>query len=125
MTKRVVSLALLVAHAAAADEMLARATTIGTFFQNAITPATWTVRSRDDLTGPLTEIYDKAKKVSRAHFKGRRVVVKAGGRHGLSNENQGTGLCGNQMLRRVRRHRRDACSTAWRCRFLTARREMT
>ena len=24
-------------------------------------------------------------------------------------------------LRRPRRHRRDACSTAWRCRFLTAR----
>ena len=39
------------------------------------------------------------------------------------------GLCGNQNLRRVRaessrrppRHRRDACSTAWRCEFLTAR----
>ena len=38
-------------------------------------------------------------------------------------------LCGNQNLRRVRaessrrppRHRRDACSMAWRCRFLTAR----
>ena len=28
-------------------------------------------------------------------------------------------LCGNQILRRV--HRRDACSMAWRCRFLTAR----
>ena len=36
-------------------------------------------------------------------------------------------LCGNQILRRVRadssrrppRHRRDACSMAWRCRFLT------
>ena len=38
-------------------------------------------------------------------------------------------LCGNQILRRVRaessrrppRHRREACSMAWRCRFLTAR----
>ncbi len=32
-------------------------------------------------------------------------------------------LCGNQNLRRVRlpRHRRDACSMAWRCRFLTDR----
>ena len=42
----------------------------------------------------------------------------------------GAALCGNQNLRRVRaessrrppRHRRDACATAWRCRFLTARR---
>ena len=41
----------------------------------------------------------------------------------------GRTLCGNQNLRRVRaestrrppRHRRDACSMAWRCRFLTAR----
>ena len=41
----------------------------------------------------------------------------------------GNNLCGNQILRSVRdessrrppRHRRDACSTAWRCRFLTAR----
>ena len=122
MKKRVVSLALLlVAHATAADEMLARAATIDAFFQNATAPATWTVRSHSDLTGPITEIYDKAKKVSRAHVKGRRVVVKAGGRHGLSNENQGAGLCGNQNLRRVRaewsrrppRHRRDACSMAW------------
>jgi hypothetical protein len=39
------------------------------------------------------------------------------------------GLCGNQNLRRARaessrrppRHRRDACSMAWRCWFLTAR----
>ena len=32
-------------------------------------------------------------------------------------------LCGNQILRRGRspRHRRDACSIAWRCRFLAAR----
>ena len=38
-------------------------------------------------------------------------------------------LCGNQILRRVRaessrrppRHRRDTCSTAWGCRFPTAR----
>ena len=96
MTKRVVSLALLVAHATAADELLARAATIDTFFQNATALTTWTVRSRDDLTGPITEIYDKAKRVSRAHVKGRRVVVKTGGRHGLSNENQGAGLCGNQ-----------------------------
>ena len=75
MTKRVVSLALLVATAAA-DEMLARAATIDVFFQNATSPATWTVRSRDDLTGPITEIYDKAKRVSRAHYKGRRDDVK-------------------------------------------------
>ena len=95
MTKRVVNLALLVATATA-DELLARASTIDVFFQNATTPATWSVRSRNDLTGPITEIYDKAKRVSRAHFKGRRVVVKTGGRHGLSNENQGAGLCGNQ-----------------------------
>ena len=27
-----------------------------------------------------------------------------------------------KLLRRVPRHRRDACSMAWRCRFLTARR---
>ena len=41
----------------------------------------------------------------------------------------GAALCGNQNLRRVRaessrrppRHRRDACATAWRCEFLTAR----
>ena len=38
-------------------------------------------------------------------------------------------LCGNQIYgsrpespRRPPRHRRDACSMAWRCRFLTARR---
>ena len=44
-------------------------------------------------------------------------------------EAAGWDLCGNQNLRRVRaestrrppRHRRDACSMAWRCRFLTAR----
>ena len=42
----------------------------------------------------------------------------------------GAVLCGIKILRRVRaessrrppRHRRDACSMAWRCRFLTARR---
>ena len=42
----------------------------------------------------------------------------------------GAALCGNQNLRRVRaessrrppHHRRDACSIAWRCPFLTARR---
>ena len=67
MSKRVVSLALLVAYVTAADEMLARAATIDTFFQNATAPATWTVRSRNDLTGPITELYDKAKRVSRAH----------------------------------------------------------
>ena len=40
----------------------------------------------------------------------------------------GRGLCGNQNFtarsessRRPPRHRRDACSMAWRCRFLTAR----
>ena len=98
MTKRVVSLALVVAHVTAADELLARAATIDTFFQNATAPATWTVRSRDDLTGPLTEIYDKAKHVSRAHFKGRRVVVKTGGRHGLSNENRGAGVLYFELL---------------------------
>ncbi len=98
MTKRVVSLALVVAHATAADELLARAATIDTFFTNATAPATWTVRSRDDLTGPITELYDKAKRVSRAHVKGRRVVVKAGGRHGLSNENQGAGVLYFELL---------------------------
>ena len=98
MTHRVVSLALLVAHVKAADEMLARAATIDTFFQNATAPATWTVRSRNDLTGPITEIYDKAKRVSRAHVKGRRVVVKTGGRHGLSNENRGAGVLYFELL---------------------------
>ena len=98
MTKRVVSLALLVAHATAADELLARAATIDVFFQNATAPDTWTVRSRDDLTGPITELYDKAKRVSRAHVKGRRVVVKAGGRHGLSNENRGAGVLYFELL---------------------------
>ncbi len=98
MTKRVVSLALLVAHVTAADEMLARAATIDAFFKNATAPATWTVRSRDDLTGPITELYDKAKHVSRAHVKGRRVVVKTGGRHGLSNENQGAGVLYFELL---------------------------
>jgi hypothetical protein len=98
MTKRVVSLALLVAHVTAADEMLARAATIDAFFKNATAPATWTVRSRDDLTGPITELYDKAKRVSRAHVKGRRVVVKAGGRHGLSNENRGAGVLYFELL---------------------------
>ena len=42
---------------------------------------------------------------------------------------EGCKLCGNQSLRRVRaessprppRHRRDACSMAWRCRFFTTR----
>ena len=42
----------------------------------------------------------------------------------------GAALCGNQIYWRVRpesprrppRHRSDACSMAWRCRFLTARR---
>ena len=42
---------------------------------------------------------------------------------------EGCQLCGNQILRRVRpessrrppRHRRDACSMAWRCRFITTR----
>ena len=39
-------------------------------------------------------------------------------------------LCGNQKFtapssRRPPRHRRDACSTAWRCRFLIARRSRT
>ena len=97
MTKRVVNLALLVATAAA-DELLARAATIDAFFQNATAPPTWTVRSRDDLTGPITELYDKAKRVSRAHVKGRRVVVKAGGRHGLSNENQGAGVLYFELL---------------------------
>ena len=48
MKKRVVSLALLVAHATAADELLARAATIDAFFQNATAPATWTVRSHSD-----------------------------------------------------------------------------
>ena len=66
---------LLVAHATAADELLARAATIDAFFQNATAPDTWTVRSHSDLTGPIAEIYDKAKRVSRAHFKGRRVVI--------------------------------------------------
>ena len=44
-------------------------------------------------------------------------------------DGDGANLCGNQNLRRVRaesshrppRHRRDACSMAWRCRFLAAR----
>ena len=98
MTNRVVSLALLVAHATATDELLARAATIDTFFQNATAPDTWTVRSHSDLTGPIAEIYDKAKRVSRAHFKGRRVVVKTGGRHGLSNENQGAGVLYFELL---------------------------
>ena len=98
MTNRVVSLALLVAHAAAADELLARAATIDIFFQNATAPDTWTVRSHSDLTGPIAEIYDKAKRVSRAHFKGRRVVVKTGGRHGLSNENRGAGVLYFELL---------------------------
>ena len=31
-------------------------------------------------------------------------------------------LCGNQNFTARSRHRRDACSMAWRCRFLTARR---
>ena len=56
MTNRVVSLALLVAHATAADELLARAATIDAFFQNATAPDTWTVRSHSNLTGPITEI---------------------------------------------------------------------
>ena len=98
MTNRVVSLALLVAHAAAADELLARAATIDAFFQNATAPDTWTVRSHSDLTGPIAEIYDKAKRVSRAHVKGRRVVIKTGGRHGLSNENQGAGVLYFELL---------------------------
>jgi hypothetical protein len=98
MTNRVVSLALLVAHVTAADELLARAATIDAFFQNATAPDTWTVRSHSDLTGPIAEIYDKAKRVSRAHFKGRRVVVKTGGRHGLSNENQGAGVLYFELL---------------------------
>ena len=95
---RVASLALLVAHATAADELLARAATIDVFFQKATAPDTWTVRSSNDLTGPITEIYDKAKRVSRAHFKGRRVVVKTGGRHGLSNENRGAGVLYFELL---------------------------
>ena len=99
MTKRVVSLALLlVARAAVADELLARAATIDVFFQNSTAPDTWTVRSRNDLTGPITELYDKAKHVSRAHVKGRRVVVKTGGRHGLSNEDQGAGVLYFELL---------------------------
>ena len=97
MMKRVVSLALLVATATA-DETLARAATIDAFFQNATAPDTWTVRSHSDLTGPIAEIYDKAKRVSRAHFKGRRVVVKTGGRHGLSNENRGAGVLYFELL---------------------------
>ena len=55
---------LLVAHATATDELLARAATIDAFFQNATAPDTWTVRSHSDLTGPIAEIYDKAKRVS-------------------------------------------------------------
>ena len=97
MTNRVVSLALLVATATA-DEMLARAATIDAFFKNRTAPDKWTVRSRDDLTGPITELYDKAKHVSRAHVKGRRVVVKTGGRHGLSNENRGAGVLYFELL---------------------------
>ena len=37
----------------------------------------------------------------------------------------GSCLCGSNILRRVPRHRRGACSMAWRCRFLTARRHPT
>ena len=48
----------------------------------------------------------------------------------MGNVIPGLKMCGNQILRRVRaessrrplRHRRAACSMAWRCRFLIARR---
>ena len=50
--------------------------------------------------------------------------------HALTITLNGTELCGNQIYgaflpessRRPPRHRFDACSMAWRCRFLTARR---
>ena len=50
--------------------------------------------------------------------------------HLLSTQTDGVTGCVESNLRRVRpesprrppRHRRDACSIAWRCRFLTARR---
>ena len=63
------------------DDLLARAAAIDAFFQNGTAPATWTVRSRDDVQGPYNEIYNKAKHVARAHVQGKRVVVKSGGPH--------------------------------------------
>ena len=63
------------------NELLARAATIDAFFRNGTAPKTWTVRSRDDVQGPYNDIYNKAKHVSRAHVKGKRVVVKSGGPH--------------------------------------------
>ena len=57
------------------------------------------------------------------------VIDEPIGRHPIHRERMavvegGRRPCRNQFLRRVRppRHRRDACSMAWRCRFITARR---
>ena len=60
--------------------------------------------------------------------KGDQQLVPAPLRHGVDAKAEH--LCGNQIYgtarssspRRPPRHRRDACSMAWRCRFLTARR---
>ena len=57
------------------------------------------------------------------------VIDEPIGRHPIHRERMavvegGRRPCRNQFLRRVRppRHRRDACSMAWRCRFITTRR---
>ena len=62
---------------------------------------------------------------------GRRIVSLTGARRALlfdrshawksSSSARGAGLCGNYFVD-LQRHRRDASSMAWRCRFLTARR---
>ena len=89
MAKRFVKAWLLAAHVTAEQNelLLARAATIDVFFKNATAPNTWTVRSREDIDGPHTDIYDKSKHVYRAHVQGKRVVVKSGGWSGSSSEN--------------------------------------
>ena len=89
MAKRFVKAWLLAAYVTAEHNelLLARAATIDVFFKNATAPNTWTVRSREDIDGPHTDIYNKSKHVYRAHVQGKRVVVKSGGWSGSSSEN--------------------------------------
>ena len=79
MAKRFVKAWLLAAYVTAEHNelLLARAATIDVFFKNATAPNTWTVRSREDIDGPHTDIYNKSKHVYRAHVQGKRVVVKS------------------------------------------------
>ena len=78
MAKRFVKAWLLAAYVTAEHNelLLARAATIDVFFKNATAPNTWTVRSREDIDGPHTDIYNKSKHVYRAHVQGKRVVVQ-------------------------------------------------